>query len=717
MDRTVLSPSVASHFIEKKIYNPHHYLGLHVDITGNHKVIRLYRPGAHIIYLEVEGRIVEAKKIDDAGFFEYPVGNHFSHLSYKIYHASGLLAHDPYAFWPTLGELDLYFLGKGVHYELYEKLGAKKIFHLGVWGVRFALWAPKATVVNLIADFNHFDTRVNPMRALGSSGVWELFVPGIELGEKYKFEIVTSENRSYIKADPFANFSELRPSTASIVTDLNQFAWSDGDYLSKRKTRSPDAYPMLVYELHLGSWKKKHGSFLNYKDLAFELGAYVKEMGFTHVELLPIMEHPLDESWGYQVSGFFSVTSRFGTPEEFQFFVNHLHSLDIGVILDWVPAHFPQDEFALSRFDGTALYEHEDPRKGYHPHWHTLIFNYGRFEVVNFLIASALFWMDKMHIDGLRVDAVASMLYLDYGRNEGEWIANHFGGKENVEAIQFIKHLNSIVHQYFPDVLMIAEESTSFMGVTHKLEHLGLGFDLKWNMGWMNDTLSYFHKDPFFRAHHHNHLTFGILYAFSERFALVLSHDEVVHGKGSIISKMPGDYWQKFANVRLLYSYMIAQPGKKLIFMGMEIGQWNEWNCKGELEWFLLQFPIHKGLQNMIKDLNKLYLNNSCFWAKDFSHEGFEWIDFLDHQNSVISYLRKTDTTKVLCIHNFTPAFFERYFVHITSVKKIEEIFNSDHESYGGSGKCNQEIEIYPHGLNLTLSPLSTQIFEIEFYE
>jgi 1,4-alpha-glucan branching enzyme len=465
------------------------------------------------------------------------------------------------------------------------------------------------------------------------------------------------------------------------------------------------AAAMLVYEVHLGSWKKG----LTYKELALELSAYCKQMGFTHVELLPVMEHPLDESWGYQVTGFFAVTSRWGTPRDFQFFVDHLHQEGIGVILDWVPAHFPLDEHALAHFDGSYLYEHADPRQGIHPHWNTCIFNYGRAEVSNFLIASALFWADKMHVDGLRVDAVASMLYLDYGRGEGEWIPNCYGGNHNLEAIEWIKHCNAALEKAHPTVHRIAEESTAFLGVTHPLSQGGLGFTLKWNMGWMNDTLHYFSRDPFFRSHHHNALTFGLTYAFSERFLLPLSHDEVVHGKGSLLSKMPGDGWQKRANLRLLYSYQICQLGKKLLFMGGELGVEKEWDCKGELAWHLLHTELH----HFFRDMNHFYLQCPALFERDYSYEGFEWVDLSDRQGSVISYLRKSSYTTVLVVHNCTPITHFGYRLYLPFSLPLEEVFNTDRIEYGGSGQGNPHAEIHEGVLTLTLAPLSTQIFKV----
>ncbi len=696
--------------------NPHKILGLHSHSPQN-KIIRLWRPGSQEVYLEVRGEIISATKTSQEFLFEVEVSSDVEALDYRIYHPNGMMAHDPYAFTPTFGEIDEYLFSKGTHYKLYEVLGAKICVHQGCKGVKFSVWAPSALSVFLVADFNFWDDRVLPLRSMGRTGVWELFVPGIEEGEKYKFVITTPQGIKRVKSDPFGFQSELRPANASIVASLDRHQWQDSKWMEERFLKDLNR-PILVYEVHLGSWKGEKGSFLNYREIAPLLAEYCKEMGFTHAEILPISEHPLDESWGYQVSGFYAATSRHGTPEDFQFFVDIMHRNGIGVILDWVVAHFPTDDFSLAQFDGTSLFEHHDPKKGFHPHWNTYIFNYGRFEVSNFLIANALFWMDKMHIDGLRVDAVASMIYLDYGREEGQWIPNKYGGKENLEAIEFLKHLNSIVHEKFPKVLMIAEESTTFAGVTRPLEWKGLGFDLKWNMGWMNDTLKYFKVDSFFRQYHRNELTFGLLYAFSERFMLALSHDEVVHGKGSFLSKMPGDDWQKFANLRLLYSYMICQPGKKLFFMGGEIGQWSEWSCKEPLSWSLLQYPMHQGIQRCVKELNHFYQNHEGLWEKDFDHEGFEWVDFSDHQNSVISYLRKGKkiSSIYLCVHHFTPSYLEGYHIALSHVKEIREVFSTDREEYGGSGKLNPSIiKGGESGVTVCLAPLSTMIFEVDF--
>lgn len=707
--------------IEGNDYHPHSILGLHAACDGK-KVIRIWRPQAESVYLEVQGKIVQASKNHSAGLFEYVTDGSVSLLDYRVFHQTGMLSHDPYAFSPTFGKLDQYLFGKGVHYELYRVMGARLTTHQGVNGVKFAVWAPDARRVSVVSDLNYWDGRLNPMRSLGESGIWELFIPGMAEGDKYKFEIKAQSHAVFLKADPYAYSAQLRPLTASVVANVERFQWQDQDWITKRTLRKSEVRPLNIYEVHLGSWKKKEdGSFLNYRELAQELVHYCLEMGFTHLELMPIQEHPLDESWGYQVTGFYAATSRFGTPQDFQWFVNHAHLNNIGIILDWVPGHFPTDDFSLARFDGTALYEHEDPRKGFHPHWSTLIFNFGRHEVANFLIANALFWFEQMHIDGLRVDAVASMLYLDYGREEGQWIPNQFGNKDNLEAVEFLKHMNSIVHQRVPGILTIAEESTSYSKVSYPVEEGGLGFDLKWNMGWMNDTLRYFSKDMIFRNYHQNDLTFGLIYAFSERFVLVLSHDEVVHGKHNLLAKMPGDMWQQFANLRLLFSYMICQPGKKLLFMGGEIGQWNEWACKGSIEWDLLKFPSHQGIQNIVKDLNHFYLENDSLWIGDFHHSTFEWVDFQDQTNSVISYLRKGPSGVLFCVHNFTPVYHSDYIFPLSNVASIKEVFNSDAHQYGGSGKFNHQPEIITDGygfgnqVRLQIAPLATSIFKVSF--
>lgn len=702
--------------LEHGFIDPFAWLGIHREAGNKGAVVRIWRPGAKELHIDVKGESFDVPQVHPSGIFEWRCEEGLEGSDYCIWHNGGLCSRDPYSFWPSLGELDRYLFNKGVNYRLYDVMGGRLFTHEGVEGVRFTVWAPSAGRVAVVGDFNHWDGRVNPMRSLGNSGIWELFVPGIKEGEKYKFEIRDSGGNIRLKADPYALSSELRPSTASVIADVYSFPWGDASWIEKRKHQRHEESPMLIYEVHLGSWKTNYGAFLNYRELAVELAAYCGEMGFTHVELLPIQEHPLDESWGYQVSGYYSVTSRHGTPEDFQWFVNHLHTNNIGVILDWVPGHFPTDDFSISRFDGTALYEHEDARQGFHPHWQTNIFNFSRHEVSNFLIANALYWFDLMHIDGLRVDAVASILYLDYGRKEGEWIPNQYGGKENLDAIEFLKHLNSIAHSHFPGILMIAEESTSFTGVTHAISQGGLGFDMKWNMGWMNDTLRYFSKDMIFRHYHHSDLTFGLLYAFSERFALVLSHDEVVHGKGSLIGKMPGDLWQRFANLRLLYSYMICQPGKKLLFMGGELAQWNEWYCKREVEWDLLKFPYHSGIQRLVRELNHFYLHHSALWQRDNHYETFEWVDFHDHHNSVISYLRKSSDSTLLCVHNFTPSHYTNYRLPLKRVAALREIFNTDEANYGGAGNLNVQPLLQDNAVEVTLAPLATMIFDVTFH-
>jgi 1,4-alpha-glucan branching enzyme len=695
---------------EGRHHDPHSFLGIHEIEEG--QTIRIWRPGASEVYFQLLGEIVQAQKVSEKGLFEYVLSQSIQKTDYKIYHSSGRLFCDPYVFWPQVGELDQFLFNGGCHYELFEILGAQVKQVEGILGTGFSVWAPNAQGVSLIADFNHFQEIAYPMRSLGMSGIWELFVPGIDQGEKYKFAIRARGGYVQIKQDPMGFFSELRPNTASVVWKLSSYIWQDDEWMLKRKDRSFPR-PMNIYEVHLGSWRNYGTDFPHYEQMAIDLAAYCKEMGFSHVELLPIMEHPLDESWGYQVTGFYAVTSRYGTPAAFQKFVDYMHNEGIGVILDWVPAHFPMDSFSLARFDGTALYEHEDPRKGMHPHWQTAIFNYGRKEVTNFLIASALFWLEKMHIDGFRVDAVASMLYLDYGRQAGEWIPNADGSNFNTDAIEFIKHLNSIVHQRCPDCLMIAEESSAYAGVT---QMDGLGFDLKWNMGWMNDTLRYFSRDPIYRRFHQSDLTFSLLYAFSERFMMVLSHDEVVHGKRSLLSKMPGPDWQKFANLRLLYSYMICHPGKKLLFMGGEFGQRNEWNADVPLDWFLLNEPLHKGLLQCVRELNHFYHAQPALWEKDFDWEGYEWIDFSDTDRSVISYFRKTGTSQLVCVHNFTPELYSHYWIAVKNLTEVRELLNTDEERFGGSGKINKKILVSQHGFTIeNISPLATLIFEVKY--
>jgi 1,4-alpha-glucan branching enzyme len=592
----------------------------------------------------------------------------------------------------------------------------------GIEGVLFAVWAPNAGRVSVIGDFNLWDGRCHPMRNLGSSGIWELFIPGLAIGCLYKFEILNRQsNEVLIKTDPYGQQFEFRPKTASIVVNEKGYAWQDHQWMSRRSASRDWLHePMSIYEVHLGSWKRDpRGNFLNYRELAVQLIDYVKEMGFTHIELLPVTEHPLDASWGYQTTGYFAPTSRYGTPDDFRYFIDTCHQNNIGVILDWVPAHFPKDYFALARFDGSALYEHEDPRKGEHRDWGTLIYNYGRNEVKNFLLSSAIFWLEEFHLDGLRVDAVASMLYLDYSRGPDDWIPNIYGGNENLEAIDFLKELNTVTHDQHPGTVIMAEESTSWPQVTRPTWTGGLGFSMKWNMGWMHDTLAYMSQEPIHRQYHHDQLTFGMLYAFTENFTLPFSHDEVVHGKGSLVNKMPGDEWQRFANLRLLYTYMYTYPGKKLLFMGCEFGQGTEWNFNRALDWYVLDYAHHRGVQKLVKDLNTLYKDHPALYAHDFDHHGFEWIDCHDVQQSIISYRRKSDHEELYIILNFTPVVREHYRIGVPQAGTYSEIFNSDSTYYDGSNVGNGQVTSepvawmnQPHSISLTLPPLGAIILK-----
>ncbi len=699
---------------ERGIATPHSFLGLHPLEEGK-KVIRIWRPGTGSCHLQLRGKEVEMDQVHDAGLFECVVPLKTCFSDYKISYPSGMVAHDPYAFKCALGELDVHLLGRGLHYEVYRILGATLCLHEGVKGTSFALWAPNASSVFLIGDFNHWNTHALPMRFVDGVGIWELFVPGVGEGEKYKFSLRTEAGFELVKADPVAHFSELRPKTASVVFDVDRFHWGDEEWMNEREKFQSGEAPINIYEVHLSSWQKDEGHFINYRELARRLATYCKEMNYTHVELIGILEHPLDESWGYQVTGYFAPTSRFGTPEDFQYLVNHLHQEEIGLIVDWVPAHFPTDDHSLARFDGTYLYEHADPRQGYHPHWNTHIFNYGRYEVSNFLIGSALFWFEKMHVDGLRVDAVASMLYLDYGREHGEWIPNEHGTNINLEALEFLKHFNSIVHERFPDALTIAEESTSFEGITRPVDRGGVGFDYKWNMGWMNDTLSFFKADFPHRRDRFDALKLILTYLHQERFILVLSHDEVVHGKASLISKMPGDEWEKFAGVRLLLSFMVAMPGKKLLFMGAELGQWNEWNANEELHWHLCKFGCHAELKYFVQELNLFYLSERALWEKDYVDEGFECISESDKENCVLSYLRKSEGRSLLVVHHFLPNTLENYRLPLKNVVSIRSLLSSDRKEYGGSGIMGRSIEADAEGIMLTIPPLATEFFEVEF--
>ncbi len=625
-------------------------------------------------------------------------------------------------------DYDIYLFKEGKHFSLYKKLGSHPLSFEGAEGTYFAVWAPNAKMVSVIGDFNKWDRESHPLKVRDdSSGIWEGFIPGVSRGDRYKYYLVSNYNNySSEKGDPYAFFWEIPPKTASIVWDLH-YEWRDQEWMSKRGRFNSLDSPMSIYEVHLGSWRRvpeEGNRFLNYREIAPYLVEYVKEMGFTHVEFLPIMEHPFYGSWGYQVIGYFAPTSRYGIPQDLMYLIDQLHQNNIGVILDWVPSHFPDDGHGLVYFDGTYLYEHQDPKKGYHPDWRSYIFNHGRNEVRAFLISSALFWLDLYHADGLRVDAVASMLYLDYGRGQGDWIPNRYGGKENLEAIDFIKTFNEAVYRGFPDVQTIAEESTSWPMVSRPTYLGGLGFGLKWNMGWMHDTLYYFSKDPIYRKYHQNQLTFSIWYAFYENFVLSLSHDEVVYGKRSLLEKIPGDDWQKFANLRLIFGYMFAHPGKKLIFMGGEFGQRDEWYHEKSLDWHLIQFPPHKGVQRWVKDLNNFYRTEPALHEIDFAVEGFEWVDFHDWEKSIISFLRKGKNPEdiLLVICNFTPIPRYNYRIGVPRGGYWKEMLNSDSSIYGGSGHGNfgglEATHIPAHGkchsLSLTLPPLGILFFKSE---
>ena len=715
-------------------WDPFQVLGNHIIKKDGMKAVavRAFLPEAAQAWVldNTTGKVHQMEKIHKAGFFQAVVADKKNVFPYRIRIKTpeGTISefHDPYSFLPVMTDFDLHLIGEGSHYKTYEKLGAHVMTVNSVRGVHFAVWAPNAHRVSVVGDFNRWDGRRHPMRVLGSSGLWEIFIPGLCEGEMYKFEIKSKDGKDiFEKADPYAFYSEIRPKTASIVYDINRYRWNDTGWLELRSEKNWLESPVSLYEVHLGSWMRvpeENERYLTYRELADRLIRYVKDMGYSHIQLLPVTEHPLDASWGYQTIGYYSPTSRHGKPEDFMYFVDACHQNNIGVILDWVPAHFPTDGHGLGFFDGTCLYEHEDPRKGFHPDWGTKIFNYGRKEVTNYLISNALFWCEKYHIDGLRVDAVASMLYLDYSRNEGEWIPNMFGGRENLEAIEFIKSFNQIVHQHHPGILTIAEESTAWPGVSKPVYLGGLGFSLKWNMGWMNDTLEYFSKEPVHRKYHHNNLTFSLLYAFSENFVLVLSHDEVVHGKRSLLNKMPGDTWQKFANLRLLYGFMSCHPGKKLSFMGGEFGQWDEWNHDKSLDWHLIRFTPHRSLQKFVMDLNHVCRSEPSLYEVDFDYHGFEWIDFRDTDNSIISFIRKAKDPDdfLIIILNFTPVPRSGYRLGVPQDCFYKEILNSDSRLYWGSDMGNagglhaDKIPWHgkPFSILITLPPLAVVVFK-----
>ena len=670
------------------------------------------------------------RRIHPAGVFEAicPFNeNQRTRYQLRVARANGEMStmHDPYSFASVFTDYDFHLFGEGNLAASYDKLGAHARTIEGVAGVNFSVWAPNAQGISVIGDFNSWDGRAHLMHKHVPSGIWELFIPDLAPGTHYKFRVRQETGRVVDKSDPYAFSAEVPPRTASIVTDIKNYQWNDQEWCQRRQDTNMLEQPISIFELHLGSWQKGDGAngWMNYRDIAHQLVEYCHHMNFTHVELLPVSEHPFTGSWGYQTTGYFGVTSRYGTPEDFMYFIDHCHQHGIGVILDWVPAHFPKDDFGLARFDGSALYEHADSRQGEHPDWGTLVFNYGRNEVRNFLVANALFWLDRYHIDGLRVDAVASMLYLDYSREAGEWIPNRHGGRENLEAIEFIKEFNERVHASHPGVLTIAEESTAWGGVSRPIYDGGLGFSLKWNMGWMNDTLRYMQKDPIHRSHHHGELTFSLIYAFTENFTLPLSHDEVVHGKGSLLDQMPGDPWQRFANLRLLYSYMWTHPGKKLLFMGSEFGQWNEWNEESGLQWDLLEWETHQGIQTLVSDLNRLYCEQPALHQVDFESHGFEWIDCDNGADSVISYVRRAkdsdDFLVVVC--NFTPLAREGFPVGVPEAGTYRELFNSDSQRYGGTNvgtpaaqAMQEECHGRPHRILISLPPLGVSVLKLD---
>ncbi len=708
-------------------HDPHHVLGAH-PVRGpdgrDQVVIRGWRPDAIGMVIVTGGQRIEMHRVHPGGVFagvldgpdvpDYRLETYYSGEADEVVTTSD----DPYRYWPTLGPLDLHLLAEGRHEGLWRHLGAQVRVHQGTRGTSFAVWAPGAQAVRVVGDFNGWDGRLNPMRALGSSGVWEIFLPEVGPGAHYKFEVVTAQGQLSLRADPFAFATEVPPATASVVTQ-SRHKWQDEAWFAKRAATDTLHSPVSVYECHLGSWRLIQDGdqwrSLTYREMADALPGYLTDLGFTHVEFLPVAEHPFSGSWGYQVTGYYAPTSRFGTPDDFRLLVDRLHQAGIGVLVDWVVGHFPKDDWALARFDGTALYEHADPRMGEHPDWGTLVFNYGRHEVRNFLLANALYWIEEFHVDGLRVDAVASMLYLDYSRREGEWITNRFGGRENLEAIDFIREFNEVVYRHHPSVMLVAEESTSWPAVSRPTYLGGLGFGFKWNMGWMNDTLVYFAKNPIYRRHHHHELTFALLYAFSENFILPLSHDEVVHGKGSLLSKMPGDRWQQFANLRALLAWMWAHPGRPLLFMGGEIGQNDEWRHDTSVDWHLLEYPEHAGVQATVRALNDVYRQEPALWEQDFDWTGFRWIDPNDADNSVLSFLRfpASSGRVIACVANLTPVPRQGYRVGLPQPGRWVEIFNSDSAKFGGSNATVGDVTAEAVGWNdldysaeLTLPPL-----------
>nr|WP_320048567.1 1,4-alpha-glucan branching protein GlgB [uncultured Desulfuromonas sp.] len=669
-------------------YDPFVLLGYHETASGDW-VIREWLPTA------VCARLVggpDLEPVGDSGVFrailsdeeKQRLGDHYQ-IAWQEEASGEFCVVSPYTFLPQIGDVDLHLFGEGRHWYLYDILGARTCAIDGITGVLFAVWAPSAERVSVVGNFNGWNGLRHPMRSRGQSGVWEVFIPGLQSNDRYKFEIRDQWGNVKQKTDPYARAMEMRPRTASIIHHSSH-QWQDHHWLEQRRSYDWQHRPVSIYEVHLGSWQRRDdGKFLNYRELAHRLVDYVLWMGFTHINLLPVSEHPLDESWGYQTTGYYAPTRRFGDPDDFRYFVDHCHQNNIGVFLDWVPAHFPKDDYALARFDGTALYEHADPRLGEHQDWGTYIFNFGRNEVRNFLIANAMYWVREFHLDGLRVDAVASMLYLDYSREPGQWLPNAYGGNENLDAIDFLKTLNTEIHAQYPGAVLMAEESTSWPMVSRPTWMGGLGFSMKWNMGWMNDTLGYFSQNPVYRSYHHNELTFSQMYAYFENFILPLSHDEVVHLKHSLVDKMPGDVWQKRANLRLLFSYMMVHPGKKLLFMGGEFAQWHEWDCRYSLDWSVCDDPGHRGVQLLMRDLNHLYQQEIALHLHDFESQGFEWIDCHDHQQSVLSFIRQAGDQQLICLFNFTPVVREGYRIGLPQRGRYRELINSDAEIYGGS--------------------------------
>jgi 1,4-alpha-glucan branching enzyme len=715
--------------------------GAHPDpfrILGPHRLgddlaIRIFRPDAKEVSIVLPGKEEQrfpAKRLRREGFFQATVPGMRRDLDYRV-HLTGwddstAVVRDPYCYGIIMGEVDLHLFAEGNHLQIYEKFGAHLRTIGEAEGVYFSVWAPNAQRVSVVSDCNGWDGRVNPMRRLLGSGVWELFLPGVGEGVHYKFEIRTPSGALLLKSDPFGLFSQHGIQTSSMVYNLDRYQWADGEWMEARAARKLHTSAVSVYEVHLGSWRRNPQEAnrpLSYLELSETLIPYVVEMGYTHIELMPVAEHPFEGSWGYQVTNYYAPTSRHGSPDEFRHFVDKCHQAGIGVIMDWVPAHFPKDAHGLAEFDGTDLYEHADPRQGEHQDWGTLIFNFGRNEVRNFLIGNALFWLDKYHIDGLRVDAVASMLYLDYSRKAGEWVPNAFGGRENLEAVYFLKRFNEVCYERFPGIMTIAEESTAWPGVSRPTHLGGLGFGFKWNMGWMHDFLHYMALDPIFRRFHHNNITFSLMYAFQEHFVLVLSHDEVVHGKRSLLNKMPGDEWQQFANLRMFYAWMYGHPGKKLLFMGGEFGQRREWNHDHELDWDLVALPRHDGLRRLVQHLNYVYKSEPALWDLDDSHEGFEWIDFHDADNSVVAFMRRSrDGDVIVFAVNATPLVRDGYRLGVPGGGFYREIINTDAETYGGGNVGNMggfEAEDFPwqgrtHSLMISLPPLATVAFKLD---